>query len=174
MLSKVRRFVLNGWPCDVTAEEVLRPYISKKDELSVHNGCLLWGSRVVIPPQGRHLIVKELHQSHPGISRMKSLSRGYVWWPGMDQALEDQVRSYAACQQSCNKPAAAPLHHWEWPERPWVRLHIDYAGPCFGKYFLVLIDSHSKWLEVHPVTTATSAVTIEKLKFIFPLMVCQT
>ena len=167
LLSKVRQFVLNGWPCDVTAEEVLRPYISKKDELSVHNGCLLWGSRVVIPPLGRHLIVKELHQSHPGISRMKSLSRGYVWWPGMDQALEDQVRSCAACQQSRNKPATAPLHHWEWPERPWVRLHIDYAGPCFGKYFLVLIDSHSKWLEVHPVTTATSAVTIEKLKFIF-------
>ena len=78
--------------------------------------------------------------------------------------VEDQVRSCAACQQQTSGSPTAPL---EWPERPWVRLHIDYAGLCFGKYFLVLIDSHSKWLEVHPVTTATSAVTIEKLKFIF-------
>ena len=48
-----------------------------------------------------------------------------------------------------------------------MRLHIDYAGPCFGKYFLVLIDSHSKWLEVHPVSSTTTAVSTEKLKFIF-------
>ena len=48
-----------------------------------------------------------------------------------------------------------------------MRLHIDYAGPCFGKYFLILVNSHSKWLEVHPVNAATSAMTIEKLKFIF-------
>ena len=113
------------------------------------------------------MIVKELHESHPGISRMKGLARGYVWWPGLDQQLEEQVRNCPSCQQSRNKPPTAPLHHWEWPERPWVRLHIDYAGPCFGKYFLILVDSHSKWLEVHPVNAATSAMTIEKLKFIF-------
>ena len=49
-----------------------------------------------------------------------------------------------------------------------MSLHIDY-GPCFGKYFLVLIDSHSKWLEVYPVRSTTTAVTIEKLKLIFSI-----
>ena len=34
-------------------------------------------------------------------------------------------------------------------------------------WWKVLIDSHSKWLEVHPVNAATSAMTIEKLRFIF-------
>ena len=23
----------------------------------------------------------------------------------------------------------APIQPWEWPERPWSRLHVDYAGP---------------------------------------------
>jgi len=64
-----------------------------------------------------------------------------------------------SCQQVHNKPSAAPLHHWEWSERPWVRLHIDYAGPFLGKHFLVVINSHSNWLEVHPVNAATSGVT---------------
>ena len=168
LLNKVLQFVRNGWPVDdPTCEKDLQPYFKKKDELSVHSGCLLWGSRVIVPPKCRERIVKELHESHPGISRIKSLARGYVWWPGLDQQLEEQVRNCATCQQARNKPAAAPLHHWEWPERPWVRLHIDYAGPCFGKHFLILVDSHSKWLEVIPVNTATSAVTIEKLKLIF-------
>ena len=48
-----------------------------------------------------------------------------------------------------------------------MRLCIDYEGACFGKYFLVLIDSHSKWLEVHLVSSTITAVTIEKLRFIF-------
>ena len=67
LLSKVRRFVLMGWPGDETGDDTLRPYTARKDELSVHNGCLLWGSRVVVPPQGRKLIVSELHVSHPGM-----------------------------------------------------------------------------------------------------------
>ena len=168
LLNKVRQFVMNGWPVDdPPCEKDVQPYFLKKDELSVHSGCLLWGSRVIIPPKSRQRIVQELHESHPGISRIKSLARGYVWWPGLDQQLEEQVRNCATCQQARNKPATAPLHHWEWPERPWVRLHIDYAGPCFGKYFLILVDSHSKWLEVIPVNVATSTVTIEKLKLIF-------
>ena len=33
--------------------------------------------------------------------------------------------------------------------------------------FLVLVDAHSKWLEVVPVSAATSTVTIEKLRAIF-------
>jgi len=98
---------------------------------------------------------------------MKSLARGYVWWPGLDQQLEQQVCTCASCQLVYDNPSAAPLHHWEWPERPWVRLHIDYTGPFLGKYFLVVINSHSKWLEVYPVNAATSAVTIDKLRFIF-------
>ena len=115
LLSKVRQFVMTGWPLDDnTSEEALRPYLTRKDELSVHSGCLLWGSRVIVPPKGRELIVKELHESHPGISRMKSLARGYVWWPGLDQQLEQQVRNCVSCQQSRNKPPTAPLHHWEW------------------------------------------------------------
>ena len=37
---------------------------------------------------------------------------------------------------------------------------LEILNPGFCK-------SGHKWLEVHPITTATSAVTIEKLKFIF-------
>ena len=40
-----------------------------KSELSVEDGCILWGSRVVVPPPGRVPIIKILHDGHPrGIS----------------------------------------------------------------------------------------------------------
>ena len=60
-------------------------------------------------------------------------------------------------------PAAAPLHPWEATDKPWTRLHIDYAGPFLGKIFLILVDSYSKWMEAFPTTNSTSTTTIEKL-----------
>ena len=30
--------------------------------------------------------------------------------------------------------------------RKWSRIHVDYAGPFEGKYWLVVIDAYSKWL----------------------------
>ena len=89
--------------------EELRPYSRNKTELSVQDGCLLWGRRVVIPPSGRIPVTEELHESHPGTSRMKSLARSYVWWPGMDMDLEKKVCNYVECQTNAKMPAQAPL-----------------------------------------------------------------
>ncbi|CAC5378003.1 unnamed protein product [Mytilus coruscus] len=63
----------------------------------------------------------------------------------------------------------APMHPWEWPSKPWSRIHIDYAGPLYGKMFLVCVDAHSKYLDVHVVNSATSTNTIEKLRTMFAI-----
>ena len=60
-----------------------------------------------------------------------------------------------------------PLHPWEWPQRPMARVHIDYARPFLGKMFLILTNAHSKWIDVAVVGSATSTVTIEKLRTMF-------
>ena len=77
------------------------------------------------------------------------------------------MRNCQKCQESPPTPAAAPLHPREWPTNPWARVHLDYAGPFQGRMFLVLVDAHSKWMEVAPVTTSSSTMTIEKLRTFF-------
>ena len=76
-LLTVKKFVLQGW-LD-TEDPNIQPYYHRKTELSVQDGCLLWGSQVIIPPQGRKRVLEELHAAHPGISRIKSLARSYMW-----------------------------------------------------------------------------------------------
>lgn len=98
---------------------------------------------------------------------MKNLARSFVWWPKIDADLEQQVRHCAICQQNRNLPATAPLMPWEWPDRSWARIHIDYAGPVLGHMFLVIVDAYSKWLEVKAVKSATSSSTISQLMSVF-------
>ena len=168
VLSQVRRYTLEGWPKTANSEE-LTPYYTKRTELSVEDGCTLWGTRVIVPPQGRSKVLSELHEAHPGESRMKALARSYVWWPGLDQDIVKKVKDCNKCQANQKTPAEAPLHPWEWPGLPWSRIHVDYAGPCKGEMFLVVIDAYSKWLEVHCMKSTTSSATIEKLREIFAI-----
>ena len=166
ILSQVKRYTLLGWP-DAPQGEEFKPYQSRAHELSVLNGCVLWGSRVVVPPQGPKAVLQELHETHPGASRMKSLARSYIWWPKMDSEIESQVRSCSICQESSPSPPAAPLHPWQWPSQPWSRLHLDFAGPYMGQMFLIIVDAHSKWLDAHIMSSITSTKTIQILRSVF-------
>lgn len=165
LLSRIRELTLNGWPSHVK-EESLKPFFQRKTELSVEQGCVLWGMRVIVPPSLRQKLLYDLHQGHPGMCRMKALARSYMWWPCLDKDIEKTVQECTACQTVRQLPAAAPLHCWKWPTRVWQRIHIDFCEKD-KQYFLVLVDSHSKWLEVVPMATTTSAKTIEVLRSIF-------
>ena len=164
VLSRVRRKVLSGW--GTLDEPELQPYQPRAAELSVQDGCLMWGSRVVVPEKGREAIISLLHEGHPGITRMKRLAKGYVWWPGMDRALEVAVKTCAGCQENQKLPARAPMHPCEWPDQTAPGPGSTLTTPK-GKMILVIVDAHSKWLDAHVVNSATSQATIQKLRSVF-------
>ena len=167
VLSKVRELIIKGWPAGKVLGQEFEQYSRKAMELSVQDGCVLWGSRVVIPLALRPVVIQMLHEGHPGTSRMKALARGVVWWPGMDVELESKVKTCGACQANQKSPPQAPLHPWEWPSKPWSRLHIDFAGPFLGRTFLIVVDAHSKWLEVTPVSSTSSQQVVRVLRNLF-------
>ena len=70
---------------------------------------------------------------------MKMLARSFVWWPQIDRELKDVVKACESCQCTRHLPPVAPLQPWEWPQKPWVRLHADYAEPFLGQMFLKLV-----------------------------------
>ena len=121
----------------------------------------------MIPPPGRDAVLEELHESHPGITKMKVLARMYVWWPGINADIERSVRLCHACQEVQSSPSLAPLNPWKWPTRPWARLHLDFAGPFQGKTILIIIDAHSKWIEATCTLSTSSSCVIEELRTLF-------
>ena len=165
VLSKVLLYTRQGWPAQVPVE--IQPFEPRRHELTVEDNCLLWGLRVVIPPKLRATVLRDLHRDHVGIVRMKSLARSYFWWPGLDEDIQKLVKSCQSCQAVKSAPSSAPLHPWAWPEHPWQRVHIDFAGPFKGRMFLLLVDAHSKWPEIHEMPATTADHTIALLRSVF-------
>ena len=99
--------------------EGLKPFFTHRYTLSLIDGSVLWGTRVIVLPQGCKAILNELHETHPGASCMKSLARAYIWWLNMDADIEQLVRACSLCQESYPAPPSAPLHPWSWPSKSW-------------------------------------------------------
>ena len=133
---------------------------------SICDNILLYADRVVVPQVLQKRILKEFHVGHPGISRMKNLMRSYCYWPRMDQDIEKIVKTCRGCALAAKAP---PIKFNPWPKTntPWSRLHIDYAGPVNGAYYLVIVDSHTKWPEIFKCKKPTATTTINVLKDLF-------
>ena len=165
VLSKLRGWIQGGWPPESPGPE-WSPYFRRAQELSTHQGCVLWGNRVVIPPKLRREILDTLHEAHPGMSRMKSLARQYLWWPKLDAEVEKLCGACEEClQQRPNR--RVEMRPWPFPGGPWQRLHMDHAGPFRGRLYFVVVDAYSKWLEVIPVASTSSEATIKALEALF-------
>ena len=64
---------------------------------------------MVIPPKLRNCVLQELHSSHMGMVKMKTLARSYVWWPGIDREIEKMTKSCSGCVTYKKSPPEAPI-----------------------------------------------------------------
>ena len=168
LLARVLHFTQTGWPEKVDVS--LSTFHAKRLEISLEQDVLLWGTRVIIPKKFQTNMMDLLHENHPGIVKMKSLARLHCWWPGLDGDIEWKVRGCETCQSVQSSPPKT-VNNWVWPNMPWKRVHIDFAQLTADEYYLILVDSHSKWPEVIEMKTGTTAkATIEALREIFGRM----
>ena len=166
VLGPVLGWVRSGaWPKKAENPDC-QPYIRFRDSLTVVDGCLQLGEKVVIPSKFRRQLLDELHVGHLGVCRMKSLARGFMWWPHLDADVERLCKQCYPCQANAQMPATASVHPWVYPSGPWERVHIDFASHQ-GKCYLILVDAFSKWPEIEEMHGTTASKTIETLTKIF-------
>jgi transposase InsO family protein len=166
LLKRVLSFVRTGWP-DRCPDDTLAPFYQKRDSLIVHDDILMYNTRVVVPVDLRAQLLHELHETHQGMTRMKSLARQYFWWPSLDTQIEDVARRCADCALLQKEPQRAPLHSWDLPDGPWQRIHLDFAGPLYGFRWLIWVDAYSKFAGVIPMKTAVASELRTQLTQLF-------
>ena len=96
--------ILQKVVCSVKQQEPLgkevgvQAYASVMSELSVIDGVLLRGERLVVPKKLQEKVVEIAHEGHQGITKTKSYLRSRLWFPGMDMMTERIIRGCMLCQ----------------------------------------------------------------------------
>ena len=81
------------------------------------------------------------HEGHQGITKTKTLLCEKVWFPCIDQMIDNAIKSCVPCQSATPRTAYEPLNMTPLPETPWRELSTDFYGPLpTGEYLLVIID----------------------------------
>ena len=163
LLSRLRHSLLSGGNIERDIQE-FQPFEHFSTELSAtqrfQSDCTSHTS---------FLLLSKLHDTYPGINRMKCLARSYVWWPGIDKEIESMVAQCQICQENQSAPPQTVAHPWECQKSPWIRVHVDHAGPFMNHYFLILVDSYSRWIDVHMVPSINTETTVRTLRQIFAI-----
>ena len=126
---------------------------------SLCDNVLLYSERVVMPKKLQNRILRDFHTGHPGINRMKSLMRSYVYWPKMDNDITDMIEKCKGCALAAKAPTTT-FKPWPKTEQPWSRIHVDFAGPLEDFYYLIVVGSYSKWPEFLRCRRPTTGTTI--------------
>ena len=86
--------IIKGWPeMRDDCPQNLRNFWTYRDELSILNGLVLKGVRIVIPEQCRAKVLEKLHEGHFGIDRTKLRARDTVYWLEINKDIEALIRT---------------------------------------------------------------------------------
>ena len=145
-------------------------YQQVKQELTVANGVILRGTRIIVPETLRQRMIMLAHSGHQGIVKTKRLLRDSVWFPGIDGMVEEMINQCLPCQAANHNssPACEPLKMSPLPQGPWQELSIDFCGPFpNGDYLLVVVDDFSRFPEVEILRSTSAKAVIPHLDSIF-------
>ncbi|GFR83010.1 transposon Tf2-9 polyprotein [Elysia marginata] len=68
-----------------------------------------------------------------------------------------------ACNEHQRLPSKQPSHPWITPEKPCSQVHIDHAINFKGHNWLVMVNAHSKYPCIHPMSSISTKATTRRL-----------
>ena len=155
-LSPLREIIYSGWPGKQKQVAVpLRKYWAYWDELSIENGLVLKGERVIIPESQRDDILEKIHQAHQGVAKCQLRAKSCVFWPKINKDIEARVQKCEICQESQNTQTKETLEPHEVPTRPWQVVGTDLFT-WNGDEYLLMCDYYSKFPIVKKIPSGQS------------------
>ena len=159
-LSLVMTLTNDGWPTEkVDCPAICLPYWTIKDELSVVDGVLFKGSKVVVPNSLRKEMLDKIHESHLGVVKCKARARDVLYWPGMSSQIEDVVAKCSVCNENRNRQSSEPLLNHDIPDGPWVKVASDLFE-YRNCHYLLIVDYYSKFPEIYRLGNDTRAQAV--------------
>ena len=112
-------YISTGWPCECRRlPQELHPYWNFREDLSVEDGLVTKGSRLLIPSTLKWKVMEQIHEGHQGMEKCMLKARESVFWPGISDDIWETVEQCGICQLTSRavKPVGnvseVPPHAW--------------------------------------------------------------
>ena len=163
VMIKLKETIMTGWPEREDTPAILTPYHSFSDEMTIQDGVIFKGDRVVIPANMRAEMKKEVHGAHGGMQACLSRARETTFWPGMTAEIKQFVETCETCRKYEISNSKETLMQHEILERQWERVGAD-VFELEGTHYLVTVDYFSNFWELDRLESTKSTEVIRKFK----------
>ena len=145
--------------------ESIRSFYDYRECLSIVDGVIMKGQRVIIPASLRCRTLETLHSSHMGITKTVEHTRTAMFWPNMQKDIITHLSSCHPCAEFKIKQKPEPLSH----DVPIVALHsLTLDNFEFkGTHYLLVYDRFSRFIVVKKSDSLSARSTILLLLGVF-------
>ena len=166
-LVALKNTIIKGWPekrdkCPMN----LRNFWNYRGELSILDGLILKGTRIVIPNDCQNDVLEKLHEGHFGVDHTKLCARDSVYWLHINRNIETLIKSCEKCQEHSKRNPKDPSIPREIPLVLWTLLEFDIFT-CEDHQFLLVVDMSSRFPVVRILPNETTRTVLNTLKGVY-------
>jgi hypothetical protein len=146
-LTKLGNYIEKGLP-ETVAElpPNLQPYW--RVMLTMYEGLVYMGERVVVPEPSRQRMLDTLHAAHQGTAAMRLRAERNLFWPNMSRDISGRRMSCLSCDETTPRQTSEPPITPIPPEYLFQYVCSDYFSVA-GHNFCLVVDRFSNWLQVY-------------------------
>ena len=165
-LNLLRHYIHMGWLVDRRMlPQKIHTFWNYREDLSMENGLVTKGTRLVIPSTLRSKVLEQIHEGHLGIEKCMLKARDSVFWPGISNDIRETVEKCGICQAS-SKSSKLIGNVSDVPPHTWHTLGTDLF--FWNKIdYLVIEDYFSKYLIMRRLPNSSTHMVIKELGLVF-------
>ena len=132
-------------------------------------GLILKGTCIIIPACKQEATLRLIHDSHLGLTKCKLCAKQAVYWPGLNEQLEQLILNCHLClkySRAKKKTDECSTLGQEVPVIPWTKLASDLFH-FEGQSYLLIVDYTSHFPVVRELTSMMAHHIAEHCKQIF-------
>ena len=161
-LTRLSHYINTGFPCDKkNLPTDLQEFWNYRDTLSIENGLITCGSRIIVPYEMRAKMLQYIHEGHQGKERCLLQARNTVFWPKITHDIQELIERCIICQEHGKSQSIIGTTQ-ELPLFPWHTLAMDIF---YWKRmdFLIVPDVFSKYFLVRKLANSSSAAVCAEI-----------
>ena len=143
-LITLREQIVAGWPLKTdVVPKCIRAYYSMKDYMSIKDGVIFYGGRMVVPRSMYNFYLQRIHEGHLGINKCQSCAKEAVYWKNMANDIAQYIGDCKECLTNARSNKKEPMLSHPAPTAPWQILSSDLFEHQ-GEHYLLVVDQYSR------------------------------